>query len=405
MPLPPILEIFVVWHPDDKDGRSVSTTLMNHFHSRIFSGLAGGAVEVYNRSTGWASPEGPPRPLGITEPWPYGLPEAQFTAVVPVLGVNLARAFSGSREWREYLQSIFDAGHRPDVGVFPLHIGVSELAHSDLGRAGGWLQGIQLGSAKDAELLCREVSQGIAQAMSPPSGDSEQITVFVSHTKHGDLEEEPEGPRIFEAVQAVISETRLGKFFDATNLQPGTDWEERLLAAAGRGALLMVRTDKYAGREWTQREVLAAKEQDIPIVGLYALRDGEERGSFLMDHVPTVACHVDDPRPGILKALNRIVDEALKHRLWEFQSVYLRGGGFDWLPVHSPEPVTTAPWLQQHKAENPNGGPIWIIHPDPPLGPREHDVLVEMCRLAGFSEEIEIFTPRTFASRGGEMPS
>ena len=56
MPLPPILEIFVVWHPGDRDGRTVSDALMDHFHSRIFSGLAGGAFEVYNRSTGWVSP-------------------------------------------------------------------------------------------------------------------------------------------------------------------------------------------------------------------------------------------------------------------------------------------------------------------------------------------------------------
>ena len=97
--------------------------------------------------------------------------------------------------------------------------------------------------------------------------------------------------------------------------------------------------------------------------------------------------------------------EALKHRLWEYQSVYLRDGGFDWLPVHSPEPVTTGPWLQKHKAEKPDDRQIWIIHPDPPLGPREHDVLVDMCRLAGFADEVEIFTPRTFASRGGELPS
>lgn len=405
MPLPPILEIFVVWHPGDRDGRTVSDALMDHFHSRIFSGLAGGAVEVYNRSTGWVSPTGPPRPLGITEPWPYGLPRAQFIAVVPVLGVHLARAFSAHEGWREYLRAIFDAGRRSDVGVFPVRTDSFDLAHTELYDTGGWAQILDRRSVHDRDVLCRELSQGIAQAMTPGSEQSEQITVFVSHTKHGDLAAEPEGARIYDEVQAVIAETHLSRFFDATDLQPGTDWRKRLLTAAGRGALLMVRTDQYAEREWTQREVLAAKEHDVPVVGLHALRKGEERGSFLMDHVPTVACRVDDPRPGIVRALNRIVAEALKHRLWEYQRVYLRDGGFDWLPVHSPEPVTTGPWLQKHKAEKPDDRQIWIIHPDPPLGPREHDVLVDMCRLAGFADEVEIFTPRTFASRGGELPS
>lgn len=49
MLLPPVLEIFVVWHPGDDAGATVAGWLLDHFHGTAFSGLIGGAVEVYTR--------------------------------------------------------------------------------------------------------------------------------------------------------------------------------------------------------------------------------------------------------------------------------------------------------------------------------------------------------------------
>jgi hypothetical protein len=58
---PPILEYYVLWHPDDDAlGSSVAQQLMDHFHGPAYAGLAGGAVEVYTRSTGWTEPNGTP---------------------------------------------------------------------------------------------------------------------------------------------------------------------------------------------------------------------------------------------------------------------------------------------------------------------------------------------------------
>ncbi len=405
MLLPPILEVFVVWHPDDEVGKFVSEALTEHFHSTAFSGLAGGAVEVYVRSERWERPDGPPRPLAFVEHWPHGLPNAQFTAVVPIFGTGLARAFASEPDWRTYIESIFSADGQDGVGIYPIYSPDSDLSRTELFKVGGAPQALQRESATDKSVLCRELSQAIAQRLNSDNGIPKTIKVFISHTKHHSLEEDSDGTKLFEEVRKVIMKMHLDDFFDASDLQPGSDWAEQLDREASQCALLMVRTDLYAGRDWTQREVLTAKTHDLPIVGLYALRSGEERGSFLMDHIPTVPCNLDDPEPGITKALNRIVDEALKRSLWLGQSVYLKERGFDWLPVHSPEPITVAPWLRKHQVEHPNDDHVWVIHPDPPLGAKEHDVIVDLCLLAGFSDKVDIFTPRTFATRGGKLPS
>ena len=94
----------------------------------------------------------------------------------------------------------------------------------------------------------------------------------------------------------------------------------------------MVRTDHYSSREWTQREVLEAKKAEIPVVCLSALTEGEQRGSFLLDHVPTVAYPTStghnnqhkkkDPQgKAIVSAINRLIDEALRQSLWYHQEI------------------------------------------------------------------------------------
>jgi hypothetical protein len=164
--------------------------------------------------------------------------------------------------------------------------------------------------------------------------------------------------------------------------------------------MLMIRTDKYASREWTQREVLSAKLHDIPVVSMYAVRDEEDRGSFLMDHVPVIASHPTNERASVERALSRLVDEALKRALWTVQRVYLKSDGFDWLPVHAPEPITLVAWLRTRNSAKEDSH-LLIMHPDPPLGPKERETVLQLCELAGITANVDILTPRTFATRGG----
>lgn len=405
MVIPPILDVFVVWHPDDDSGSEICSWLSQHFHSPAFAGLAGGAVEVYARSTGWESPGSPPRPLGITPPLADVLPAAQFNAIVLVSGINLVRAVERDPQWENYITDITKLNGIDGTGVYPVLVPGTTTSGKFAGLVGS-LQTLPEESTSDSTVLCRELCQAITQRVDAVEGASNRVRVFVSHTKRFSLEEpdHENGPYLFDKVREEISKTKLSAFFDAQDLQSGAEWEAELDRNAANSALLMVRTDKYSGREWTQREVLVAKKASMPIVGIYAFTTGEERGSFLMDHIPSVPCNVQDPLPGIRMALNRLVDEALKRTLWNAQTVYLKKDGFDWLPTHAPEPVTLTPWLIEHKRGVPNDDHVWILHPDPPLGPQEREVVVDLCGLAGFTDKVDILTPRTFAARGGRLP-
>jgi hypothetical protein len=403
VPLPPILEVYVLWHPGDELGERAAKWLMAHFNSPAYAGLAGGAVEVYIRSAGWLTLTGPPRPIPFMEPLPAGLPSAEITAVVLVLGRALARAVRDDEKWRDYVMDVVatDTKTGSAVGVYLLPDPRVNLSHSTLSTITSQQQALPKLAASSAAILGRELAQAITQRLRRGTrfSENERLKVFVSHTKWNRLDGNAE---LVDTVRAVLQKTHLCAFFDEQDIQVGADWKQVLETESSRCVLLMMRTDLYSGREWTQYEVLQAKLHDLPVVALFAVRDQEDRGSFLMDNVPVVPCPpADDTTPAIEKALNRLVDEALKVTLWRAQSVYLERHGFDWLPAHAPEPVTLAPWLKRHREQYGEHRHVLVMHPDPPLGPREREVVVGLCRLAGFQNDVDVLTPRTFASRGG----
>ena len=402
--VPPILEVYVVWHPEDREGAQIAAWLLEHFRGAPYSGLVGGAVEVYTRSEPWQRDSDAPRPLPCQVPLPYQLPHAQVTAVVPVLGVRLARAFEqDSSDWRGYLDSIHataEAG--PDkklIGVFPVRL-QGTVESSSFGEIGS-LQALHSASCEEPAALCRELSQAVAQLVGDPFG--ERLRVFISHTKRHPVEEEPDYvDELVGRVRTAIADTHLQAYFDAADLQPGADWEHELRSQAASSALLAVRTDLYASREWCQREFLVAKRAGMPIVTLNGVCRAEERGSFLMDHVPAVGYRQADEglrQSSVEEALNLLVDAALTRALWGLQQVMLEQLGFDWIPLHAPEPVTVLPWLLENRQRATEEGPLLIMHPDPPLGPEETRVLSELFEVAGVRDAVDVVTPRTYMSR------
>jgi hypothetical protein len=402
--LPPVLEIYVVWHPEDEGGAVAAGQIVRHFHGTSYLGLIGGAVEVFVRSQGWAEPAGAPRPLPFMQPYPNGVAEAEFVAVVPVLGrrllLELERHPDG--EWSRYVAMI--AGARGErVQVLPLRLEGVGLEDTHLGALLGGIQCIGVPSqfvAEDpGELLCRDLGQALAQFLTPGSA---RLRVFLSHTKRPGTHGAATLQALIEQTRRLISNTRLGEFFDANTLQGGTDWAQELVNEAAQGALLALRTDRYATREWCQKEMITAKRAGVPLVILDALDEGEARGSFLMDHVPRIPGGATPTDQSILRALNQLVDECMKRELWlRQQELAAARPELDvaWWAPHAPEPVTLASWLLANPPSA-DGGPIRILHPDPPLGPDEQDVLAELAALAGAENRLEVMTPRGLAARG-----
>jgi hypothetical protein len=78
--LPPVLEIYLVWHPDDRAGARAAHQLVEHFHGTLFTGLIGGAIEVYVRYQGWRGATDAPRPIPFPgSPPPNGVAQGSMS--------------------------------------------------------------------------------------------------------------------------------------------------------------------------------------------------------------------------------------------------------------------------------------------------------------------------------------
>lgn len=405
--LPPVLEIYVVWHPDDDEkARAIAEKVIDHYHGDPFSGLIGGAVEVCLRSVGWTGAGSAPRPIFL--PGDTGPPKpAAYVAIVPILGNGLARALSNdpANPWHAFFARIKAASQ-----AFPNQLCIravtldrdapSAPALAALFADKQFLAGKDPLNPTDDTLLMRDMSQSLAQFI---DGSTAPIQVFVSHTKHMDVAMEAGTKAFIKTVRDTIQTTRLATFFDSQNIQSGEDWAQALKQNAATGAMLSLRTDCYAGREWCQREVVTAKISGIPVVVLDALEWGEQRGSFLLDHLPRIPARrvgTDWNPEGIRRGLALLVDECLKRALWRRQQD-LAGprAGVSWWASHAPEPLTLADWLSRNKPSR--RMPVIVLHPDPPLTACEVEMVDVMATLAGLKQGIEVLTPRSFAARGG----
>lgn len=414
--LPPILEIFVIWHPNDTEGEEIAQEFIHHFHASAFTGLIGGAIEVFVRSEPWNQDAGPPRPIpSPTSPLPHEIAHAKYNVVVPLLGTEMAAETErDDSSWHSYLRDVaaLKKDYPDDYALFPYLMDRGADDNTKLGSIFGEYQQIASSPCDDGDsprsMRCRELSQGITQFLTSP--DFPLLKVFISHTKRSS---EVEGNRntpkaLIDLTRQVIRETRLQEFIDTNDLQPGQDWDHTLRENAASSALLAIRSDLYASREWCQREVRLAKQFGMPVVTLDALQEGEERGSFIMDHVPRITCHSqmgDWDRSVIYLVLNTLVDESLKRELWRCQRQLAETSGrfgVSWWASHAPEPLTLIDWLksmQLPRNTETGDSAVRILHPDPPLGHDEKQILSDALSLYGFSAEI--MTPRQIAARGG----
>jgi hypothetical protein len=145
----------------------------------------------------------------------------------------------------------------------------------------------------------------------------------------------------------------------------------------------------------------------VPVVVLDTLPAGDRR-SFLMDHVPRLCVGSLSGAAvelGIRRTLNLLVDEYLGRVLWRAQQELIAGHPLldvdGWAP-QPPEPTTFAGWLAaEHMAGRATGeGPIGILHPGPPLGQDEKQVLNEIAYFGGIRRGLDITTSQLLAARG-----
>lgn len=194
-------------------------------------------------------------------------------------------------------------------------------------------------------------------------GERPKEQIFVSHAK-------VDGDRTARAIVEFINDTTDGvpieTFYDATELMPGDNFDERFKDAIAQGTLLAIISDVYDTRPWCVFELIEAKRGRRPIV-LADIGSGRTGRTFPYGaNLPRIRISpVLGSHRWIEALLVETMSEGLRCDLFEQQASAAAPQGALVLP-RPPELFDVV-----HRDDLPD----CIVYPDPPLGDIEADLL------------------------------
>lgn len=364
----PPFSIAIIWHPGFQDGAGIAAHLHEHFRGDTFRGAAREGIRVFHHSQ---------PALGERVPPPLQMVPDRCLAVILLVEDHLQKGLEDG--WRDYLNGALDAVEATCGASLVFPVAFDPGAFSTLPRLRGanfirWYDLKESPLLRLTAVLTHELSRLLVpwvraveggHALPPEIDDEppEPINVFISHSKL-------DGEELAIQVRDAIHQSSLKSFFDVHDIPPGWDFAKVIRGKIKKSALLVVQTDSFASREWCRLEVLTARRFEVPVVVLNALREGEPRSFPYCGNVPVVmGGDLDESR--ITRALARLLDENLKDLYWRLQRESLLGMARKLDPA--PLLFRRAPDLLALVSLDPK--PRLIVHPDPPLGNAEAEVL------------------------------
>jgi hypothetical protein len=360
------LRIYVLWDPASAGSARLAELVVRHFDG-IGMEREGVAIRipVRFRSDEWET--GSRRPRSII------LDEAQHNAVLLLHdGYMQERADT----WNEYVAEIrasIDARGDADAYIpFGSPDRDPPLAndngrHTQYTRRDLWPNTLKNETARDARFLLHVlfvIRQHLRKAFGIASGGE---PLFVSHAKSdGDLT----ARAIVDYVNDTGHDVPLETFYDAMELVPGEDYEQRFVQEIGHGTLLAIVSDIYDSRPWCVFELTTAKRARRPIVLADIGKIGTSRTFPYGANLPRARVMVDPTNNAwIEQLLVQTLSEGLRCDLFmamaEQRAIKLGLVKAEILP-RPPELFDLIDGTDLGKV---------IVYPDPPLGQLESELL------------------------------
>lgn len=192
------------------------------------------------------------------------------------------------------------------------------------------------------------------------------LSIFLSHAKS-----DPLGVNAALAVRDYINcNTTMREFFDATSIEDGDNFEERITSGLNEVAVICFQSDHYHDSMWCCKEMMFAKQKDLPMLLVDCSLDGIDRLLPYSANIPSLRpkCRIHSGAITIdefdsLKVVLAIVIESLRHVYARKKLEALRDSGL--LPKESlilsrpPEPFDVLVSMKDC--------PRPVYYPEPPM--------------------------------------
>lgn len=368
----PPLAVYVVWHPQHLEGEVLARQLYELLSRGEGVTRTGGmGIPVWFRSAPATSADALPAEIPFEA--------AQRTAVIVLVDDQMMA--DRERGWGRYVDAIVEQSVKDSrVHIIPVAIGASAV-HFIRRHGISYCKLAELPPSAAWKLLQERVTLELCSFLLSGPGArparAPRITAFLSHATQ-------DGTDPAATLQRLLpDQSPIQVFFDKVDIASGANIRQAIQDRLGAGAdgdagpeavvLVAMQTDLYGSRDWCQMEVLAAKENGLPILLVHRIDYGEQRAFPYLGNVPSLswaAAGSDDTerartlREHILALALR--DRYLRLHLRELCAMY----GVDGLELTSPPELLTLS-INERGTKPP---PI-VVYPDPPLGEVEHAVL------------------------------
>ena len=202
----------------------------------------------------------------------------------------------------------------------------------------------------------------------------EKAQIFVSHSKR-DKDKIGE-ERAKELVTFLTNETTLDAFFDVKDIVPGNRFDKQIEDGVKNALLIILYTNTYSDREWCRRELIAAKDNNIPTI-VVLMTDGVVKRTFpYVGNVPSIAFQEDWREP-----INLLLRTALDKYHEELLLNMITKGDANVHVITCPPELYNIRCLsnETHK----------VLYPEPPLGQEELTILKQVHKNVDFVTPME----------------
>lgn len=369
------LNIYIIWHPNYKDGQEISQYLYAQFcrdYKKPLLRTLG--VPVYFRSVPGIDSDSPNT---------INYEEAEYNAIIPLISDE----FCIDKNYKKYIEMITkECSDNNKNKIFPVAINKSAYSFSQILSKINFIRADKIASLEctNNELfpylktsilheLCRmllNMSAAIDEKDSLYSTPA-PIKLFISHSKHDETKNEALKFRDY-----INTNTQLKTFFDANDIAYGSLFGEEIKnSVKGSTVLVAFQSDSYSEREWCRIEVLTAKSLGCPVVIVNAVQNGEKRTFPYMGNYPSIRLSENNFADIVCLTLEQVLynnyTSTMINNITDLYKIKT-----DSILSNSPE-LYSFVQLKEDKKSSERDFHL-TIYPDPPLGSEEMEVLNKM---------------------------
>lgn len=370
------LAVYIIWHPQYRDGQEVANflyaSLCRNPEKPLLRALG---IPVYFRCK---------NEHGNNIPKDIDFTESEYTAIVPLVSDELIN----DKDYTKYVDNIHDACEtdKKKRRIYPVALSKYAFTISTKLSSINFIRidkdkttcGARINESMMSQILSPLLHELCRFLMNMKKASDETdslnfisppVKLFISHSKHDKSKLEAIKFRDY-----IHSQTQLKTFFDANDISYGSNFGEEIKKAAKELALVVFQSDSYADREWCRIEVITAKSEGCPIVVVNAVENGEKRVFPYLGNYPSIRYKEN---------YQSIIDLTLEQVLFNTYNRYFLDSLTDLYNIKTDKILSTAPELfnfiqlkkQKTKKENEY---LLVVYPDPPLGSEEMDILNQL---------------------------